>query len=397
MSALLGSGMGYGSYRVLGNLTIALDGVGDGVSAYRRELDLNTGVHGTSFTLPAVDGAPDSQINVTERTFCSFPDQVCVYQLSLGSPGSQQQQQQQLPAVKIKFENILVDQSLISATCTGNIARLAGLTHAGPPEGMKYDSIAQVAESSAAGQTTTCDESTGLLTITPAAGQQSVTVVVSAGTNYDATKGNAENNFSFKGFDPGPLVEQQASTAAGKSFEDLLAAHVADYARLMDAFELDLPDVDGSSEAIETADLVSAYSVSGPGNPFLEALLFDLSRHLLIASSRPGSLPVNLQGRWAEGINSEWGADYHANINLQMFYWAAEQTGLVETYDALWSYMRDTWVPRGTKTAKLLYGAEEGWVVHNEMNIFGHTALKEEAGWANCEYSRSSTPSHNNV
>ncbi|KAH7033636.1 Six-hairpin glycosidase-like protein [Microdochium trichocladiopsis] len=379
MSALLGSGRNYGSYRVLGNLSIALDGADGGFTGYRRELDLNTGVHTTSFTLPSPSSEEGTGRNVSERTFCSFPDQVCVYQLTLSSTpvGAEAA----LPAVSIRFENILVDQSLIQLTCRDNMVRLTGVTQAGPPEGMKYDSIAQVTDNAHAGQTTSCDE-TGTLTITPGQDQQSITVVISAGTDYDQTKGNAESGYSFRGADPGPQVEHQASSAAGKPFADLLAAHMADYTRLAGAFELDLPDLDNSA-AIETADLISQYSVDGTGDPYLEAALFDYGRYLLISSSRSNSLPANLQGRWAEGIDSEWGADYHANINLQMNYWPAEQTGLTETYEALWSYMRDTWVPRGTETARLLYGAEEGWVVHNEMNVFGHTALKEEAGWAN--------------
>lgn len=65
-----------------------------------------------------------------------------------------------------------------------------------------------------------------------------------------------------------------------------------------------------------------------------------------------------------------------------MNYWGAEQTGLGSIQDGLWRYMLDTWVPRGTETAKLLYGVP-GWVTHDEMNIFGHTGMKEEAKWAN--------------
>jgi alpha-L-fucosidase 2 len=105
---------------------------------------------------------------------------------------------------------------------------------------------------------------------------------------------------------------------------------------------------------------------------------------MLITSSRDNSLPANLQGRWAEQLSPAWSADYHANINLQMNYWAADQTGLTKTQPALWNYMQDTWVPRGTETARLLYNAS-GWVTHSEMNIFGHTAMKDDATWADCE------------
>ncbi|KXJ93454.1 Six-hairpin glycosidase-like protein [Microdochium bolleyi] len=373
LSPLLGSGRSYGSYRVLGNLSIALNGAEE-FSDYRRELDLRTGVHTTGFTLGSEGGGR----KIAERAFCSFPDQVCVYELSSSETAASG-----LPAVSVRLENILDDQSLIKVVCEKDHVRMSGVTQTGPPEGMRYDSIARLREHD--GQTTSCDEKGSTLTITPGKGQQSVVLVVSAATNYDQTKGNAENNFSFKGVDPAEQVEQQAAAAAGKSFDGLLNTHLEDYTRLEGAFQLNLPEAadDSTSAETETATLISEYTVDGPGNPYIEALLFDYARYMLIASSRANSLPANLQGRWADGLESEWGADYHANINLQMNYWPAEQTGLSDTYTALWEYMQNTWVPRGTDTAKLLYNATQGWVVHNEMNIFGHTAMKEEAGWAN--------------
>ncbi len=51
---------------------------------------------------------------------------------------------------------------------------------------------------------------------------------------------------------------------------------------------------------------------------FLESLLFDYGRYLFIASSRPGSLPPNLQGMWTESMTPAWSSDYHLDINLQM-------------------------------------------------------------------------------
>jgi alpha-L-fucosidase 2 len=207
--------------------------------------------------------------------------------------------------------------------------------------------------------------------------------VIAAETNYDQKKGNKENAYSFRGVDPKPVVEQLASKAASKDYKKVLATHLADYQALESTFTLELPDTKNSAK-LETTVLFASYNWTGPGDPFLESLLFDYSRHLLVSSSRENSLPANLQGRWTERLESAWSADYHANINLQMNYWGAEQTGLGGTEDALWNYMEDTWVPRGSETARLLYNAT-GWVVHNEMNIFGHTAMKEGAEWADCE------------
>jgi alpha-L-fucosidase 2 len=83
---------------------------------------------------------------------------------------------------------------------------------------------------------------------------------------------------------------------------------------------------------------------TGQGDPYVESLLFDYARHLFISSSREDSLPPNLQGVWTDQIESAWSGDYHANINLQMNHWFADQTGIGPLQVALWKYIQDTWV-----------------------------------------------------
>lgn len=121
------------------------------------------------------------------------------------------------------------------------------------------------------------------------------------------------------------------------------------------------------------------------GGSYVESLLFDYARHLFISSSRETSLPPNLQGVWADGTSTAWSGDYHTNINLQMNHWFVNQVGLGNLQTALWRFIKDTWVPRGSETAKLLYNAA-GWVVHDEINIFGHTGMKSDAKSSNCKF-----------
>ncbi|KAL4966945.1 glycoside hydrolase family 95 protein [Aspergillus stella-maris] len=363
MDELLGSGDNYGSNRVLGNLTVTFDGA-DTYTSYGRTLDLSEGVHRTEFSLNNGNGS----VTLETSIFCSYPDQVCVYHF---------ESNKRLPTLTVNIENLLVDQGLLGSTCEGSkgVLRHSGVTQIGPPEGMKYAAVARVDPSSAK---TTCS-SDGKLQISSSA--KEITIVISAETNYDQKAGNSENGWSFKGADPAPIVERTSASAVAKGFEKLLNRHTEDYQSLSGSFSLDLPDPSNSAGE-DTADLIEGYSYNSTGNPFLENLLFDYGRHLLISSSRANSLPANLQGRWTELLTAAWSADYHANINLQMNYWPADQTGLAETQSALWNYMADTWVPRGSETAKLIYNAS-GWVVHNEMNVFGYTAMKESAGWAN--------------
>ncbi|KAI0407420.1 Six-hairpin glycosidase-like protein [Xylaria palmicola] len=359
LSPLLGTGEYYGSNRVLGNITISISGF-ESYKDYKRSLDLKTGVHTTEFT--------SGKAKFTTSLFCSYPDQVCIYHIESRSA---------LPTITIGFENLLTSQDLIATTYERNSVQLTGYTHTRPSQGMKYSAVATVLDKSASIR---CLDGSHLA-IQSSKSQKSQTLVFAADTDYDQKKGSKESGYSFRGRDPSPIITKIASKAASKQYKNLLSAHVKDYQALEKAFSLELPDTKRSSE-VETAVLLSNYDWKGAGDPFLESLLFDYSRHLLISSSRDNSLPANLQGRWTERMESAWGADYHANINIQMNYWGAEQTGLGATEGALWDYMQDTWVPRGTETAKLLYDAE-GWVVHNEMNIFGHTAMKEGALWAN--------------
>ncbi|KAL2678547.1 hypothetical protein Neosp_009295 [[Neocosmospora] mangrovei] len=361
VSALLGSSSYYGSYRVLGNFSITIGHATD-YTNYTRSLDLSTGVHTTTYLV--------DNVNYTTTLFCSNPADACVYRVT---------SDEDLPNINIQFENLSVPSSLASSSCSQPYTRFRGVTQLGDPEGMKYDAIARFVDNRD-GDGVSCGTN-GSLTITRSSGFKTVDIIISAGTNYDATKGNAENDYSFRGDDPAAAVQKSTSSGAQQGYDKLLKAHIEDYQSLFEAFTLSLPDAQKSADQ-ETAVLISNYSSSGTGDPYLESLLFDYSRYLLIASSRENSLPANLQGKWTEQMNPSWSSDYHANINIQMNYWAADQTGLGRTSVALWNYMKNTWVPRGTETAKLLYDAP-GWVVHNEMNIFGHTGMKGSAGWAN--------------
>ena len=186
---------------------------------------------------------------------------------------------------------------------------------------------------------------------------QNLTLVLAAGTNYDQSKGDAAHNYSFRGEDPDLYVQQAASKASKKSRAALLDAHLQDYGELFSAFTLSLPDTRNSSK-LETEALVTRYLANDTsGDPYLESLTFHFARYLFISSSREGSLPPNLQGKWATKLTNAWSADYHANINLQMNHWHADQTGLGSLQTPLWDYMAQSWVPRGAETAKLLYNA----------------------------------------
>ncbi|WP_369148599.1 glycoside hydrolase N-terminal domain-containing protein [Streptomyces sp. R44] len=179
------------------------------------------------------------------------------------------------------------------------------------------------------------------------------------------------------GPDDGPVadVRRLLDAAAGLPYEKLLAAHVADHQRLYRRAALHL-----STEAPElpTDERLTA----GQDDPGLAALLFAYGRYLLIASSRPGTQPANLQGIWNTEVAPPWNANWTTNINLQMNYWHAETTGLAECHEPLLDLIADLAEP-GAHTAVTYYGAG-GWTVHHNLDLWrGTHPVSGSQSWAN--------------
>jgi alpha-L-fucosidase 2 len=153
------------------------------------------------------------------------------------------------------------------------------------------------------------------------------------------------------------------SAARSKSWPAFVAAHRADFTALFDAVDLSF----ASSPLPARADGIRDHGVS----PALLERYFHFGRYLLISSTRPGSLPPNLQGLWADGFAPPWSADYHININLQMNFWPAEVCGLGALHMSLFDYA-ERLKPHGERTARIAYGAA-GAVAHYTSNPWGHT------------------------
>lgn len=114
-------------------------------------------------------------------------------------------------------------------------------------------------------------------------------------------------------------------------------------------------------------------------DPALVALYFQFGRYLMISGTRENTLPLNLQGLWANTVKTPWNGDYHLNINLQMNYWPSEVTNLSELHTPLKKLIAGL-VPSGQTTAQCFYGAD-GWVAHMMTNPWNYTAPGEHASW----------------
>jgi alpha-L-fucosidase 2 len=197
-----------------------------------------------------------------------------------------------------------------------------------------------------------------------------VTLLLSASTDHVLDYPN------YKGRDYETITRQNIERAAAKSFDELKNAHTNEYQDYFQRVRLDLSP--GEILPVPTDERLEQFK-QNPADLHLVELMFQYGRYLLISSSRPGTLPANLQGIWANKIQTPWNGDYHTDVNVEMNYWPAEVTNLSEMHMPLFDLI-ESLVEPGTKTARTQYELE-GWVVHPITNIWGYTAPGEAASW----------------
>ncbi|MGC9667876.1 glycosyl hydrolase family 95 catalytic domain-containing protein [Planosporangium sp. 12N6] len=336
IAALLGQPKtGYGSYQPFGDLYLDSDVPSD-VTGYRRELDLGRAVARVTYR--------HGGVTYTREVFASHPDGVVVVRLGADRPG------QITATVRLACPH----PDTATAVADGRFTLAGKLSN-----GMRME--AQVAVRAEGGSRVSAPDR---VTVT---GADAVTVLLAAGTDY------AHRYPDYRGPAPGPRVRTTLDAAARRPYPRLLDRHIADHRGLFDRVRLDLGQ---RPSAVPTDELLASYTGgSSPSDRALEALFFAYGRYLLIASSRPGTLPANLQGVWNSDTSAAWSGDYHTNINLQMNYWPAEVTNLAETTGPLVDFV-DGLRPRGRESARIIYGAR-GWVVSNETNAFDFTGVHD--------------------
>ncbi|MBR5081452.1 MAG: glycoside hydrolase family 95 protein [Bacteroidales bacterium] len=176
--------------------------------------------------------------------------------------------------------------------------------------------------------------------------------------------------------DPEAYVNEHLQKAIEKGFDAVKNDHLKAYQELFNRVELQI------GEPKENQDLTLDehwQDFLENDDPWLPTCYFHYGRYLLISSTREDLLPPNLQGLWANTIQTPWNGDYHLNINVEMNHWPCEVCNLSELHLPL-IHFAEGLMPSGQKTARDFYGAR-GWTAHVVCNPWGFTAPGEHPSW----------------
>lgn len=189
-----------------------------------------------------------------------------------------------------------------------------------------------------------------------------VVMLLAIASSYDGF----EKSPSREGADPAARNEETIRLARGRSFEQLRAEHISDYQSLYRRSTISIGSSYGRQSALPTPERIARFS--NGEDPALAALNYHFGRYLMIAGSRPGTQPLNLQGLWNREVIPPWASGYTININTEMNYWLANVANLDECNEPLFR-MLDELAVSGRKTARDMYH-RRGWVSHHNTTIW---------------------------
>ncbi|MGR4865097.1 glycoside hydrolase family 95 protein [Caulobacter sp. LARHSG274] len=325
------------SYQTIGDLNLVFPGLDGAPVDYVRELDLDGAIATTRFAAGGV--------RHRREVLGSYPDRVIAVRLSADKAKA--------VSVDLSFASPLKSKPA-SRVEGGDTLVLAGTNEAqnGVAAALAFECRVQVIRK---GGTLTARQ--GGLSV---AGADEIVLLIAAATSY--------RRFDDAGGDPAAINRAVLAKVGVKPWRALLADHQADHRALFRRVEVDFGTTRAALEP--TDERIKASQTRD--DPALAALYYQYGRYLLIACSRPGGQPANLQGIWNDKTFPPWGGKYTININTEMNYWPAEPTGLAECVAPLIAMVRDLSVT-GARTAQVMYGAR-GWVVHHNTDLWRASA-----------------------
>lgn len=334
-----GANVPYGCYQVLGNLNINYQYDNKNIAApvdYIRSLSLDSAIAATSFRM--------NNAVYRREYFVSFDHDCIIIKISATENH------------KINFKLAINRPERFKVAAIGNQLQMSGQLNNGTDgNGMKY--ITRVVIKQEGGLLTTINDS---LQVKDA---NSAIIYVSSATDY--------KRIDFIAFTDKVLKEAIKSPYAQERNH-----HIGKFQALFNRASLNLGE--NNKDNLPTDERLTAFASDGSDNG-LPALYFQYGRYLLISSTRLGLLPPNLQGLWANQIQTPWNGDYHLDINVQMNHWPLEETNLGMLNGPFFDLVKGLVKP-GEQTAKAYYNSN-GWVAHVITNIWGYTSPREDYSW----------------
>ncbi len=330
-----------GAYQAFGDLYIDFENKTKDFSGYSRTLDIANAIHKVKYI--------QNGEQYDREYFCSFPDKVTVLRFTANQKGAY--------SCKVYMK----DAHNGNFTVAGNTLQFSGSLE----NGLQYK--AELVVKLKGGSIKAVRNTTGnFLEIKNA---DEFVVFLTAQTNYlqNSRKGWRNDKVNL-------LQAKQVKKAfESKTYDQLKAAHIADYKKLFDKVSINLGQT--NTETLQQPLNKRLLDYKQKTDFSLEALLFQYGRYLLISSSRKGGLPANLQGLWNNSNNPPWRCDYHSNINVQMNYWPSESTNLSECQWPFLDYINSIREVRSKATDEYYKGVR-GWTVQTENNIYGGSGWK---------------------
>ncbi len=332
-----GQGFGdFGSFQNFGSLKIETANEGE-ISNYYRDLNISDATATVSYTA--------GDVKHSRTYFASYPKRTIVLKLTNSAS----------KGVDYKFMLEIPHQN-ISHSFDGNVLTSTGNVNGNKmslESRMKIDTDGEV-------------EFAGNNIVVKSA--REITVYLTAATNY-------VNSFpTYRGENPSLKNDATMAALEGASYSAIKKEHIDDYKSLFDRVSISIGNSDVENNKLTTDKRLANYA-EGIEDTDLEALYFQLARYYMISSSRPGSMPATLQGKWNNSNMPPWACDYHTNINLQMIYWPCEAGNLPECHLPLAEYIQSLQEP-GEMTTQAFFGMP-GWTVNTMNNAFGYTS----PGW----------------
>ena len=343
----------FGSFTTAGELYVETGLSEVGMTGYRRSLSLDSAVANVSFVK---DG-----VRYERRYFVSYPANIMAVRFTASEGGKQN--------LVLSYAKNPVSEGTMTAHGNDGLLWNARLDN----NDMQY--CIRMKALTKGGSVNNKDAK---LTV---CGADEVVFLISLDTDYKPSYAPSfDDPLAYVGVDPEATTKRWMEQATAKGFEALLKEHYADYAALFNRVKLNINNAAEGTEDLPITQRLANYR-QGKADFYLEQLYYQFGRYLLIASSRPGNMPANLQGVWHNNVDGPWRVDYHTNINLQMNYWPACQTNLSECEQPLFEFIK-TLIKPGEVTARSYFGTR-GWTTSVSANIFGFTSplASEDMSW----------------